>query len=68
MDWRSHEKLRILTKDNQVVSYTYTPGANLQPVIDLFVKETKLPILELYIQKKENAPMDVVTHLYDIHE
>ena len=59
------EKMHIVTHSNQVFSYEYTPGADLQPLVNFFKKTTKLPINEIYIQTEEGKPMTVATHLYD---
>lgn len=60
------EKIHIVTNDNRVFSYGYTPGADLQPLVNFFKKTERLSINEIYIQKVPNAPMTVVTSLYDI--
>lgn len=59
-------KIYILSIDNQVRSYGVSPGANIQPLVDFYKKDVKLPIAEIYLQRKENEPMEVVTALYDI--
>ena len=58
------EKLFILTQDNKVFSYGYTPGMDLQPMVDFFKKTEKLAIAELYIQQVEGKPMINVTDKY----
>lgn len=60
------EKIHILTKTNKVFSYSYTPGANLQSIIDLFKKTEKLPIEEIFIEVKKGQPMTPVTAQYNI--
>lgn len=65
-DFWQEEKLYILTKNNQVFPYSYTPGADLQPIINVFKKQYGLPISELYIQKQANEAMELVTNKYEI--
>lgn len=60
------DKIHILTKSNNMFSYSYTPGADLQPIINAFKKQHGLPIEEVYIQPKGKGPTEVVTSLYNI--
>ena len=62
----TEEKLHILTKLNTIYSYSYSPGADLQPLINVYKKTIVLTIETLYIQKVNNGPMEDVTGLYDI--
>ncbi len=59
------EKLHILTKLNTLCSYSYSPGADLQPLINFYKKTVGLAIETLYVQKVDNGPMEDVTGLYD---
>lgn len=63
--WKE-EKLHILTRLNSIYSYSYSPGADLQPLINVYKKTIGLTIETLYIQKVNNGPMEDVTGLYDI--
>ena len=60
------DKIHILTKSNRVFSYSYKPGADLQPLISAFKKAQGLAIEEVYIERKGKGPMEVVTPLYNI--
>ena len=61
------EKLHILTNLNTVYSYSYSPGADLQPLINFYKKTVGLKIDTLYVQAVVNGPMEDVTALYDIN-
>ncbi|MDX9917292.1 MAG: hypothetical protein RBT15_04675 [Gudongella sp.] len=65
-DFWQEEKLYILTQNNQVFPYSYTPGADLQPLVNFFKKTERLQVAELYIQKQANQPMIRVTDEYNI--
>ena len=62
----NEDKVFILTKSNEMHSYSCDPGANLQRIIDFFKKDKRLPIVEVYLQPQGKGPTNPVGSLYNI--